>query len=199
MIRLYNYELSGSCYKIRLMLSLLKLDAELVPIDFVHKEHKSSDFLALNPLGELPVLEDGALTLRDSQAILVYLASRYDSSRTWYSDDPSEQGQIQQWLSTGGGEIMNACGARLVKSLNYQLDIKKLQAGAHRVLSIMNDHLAERDYLVLSRPTVADISCFPYTALAWEGGVDISGYPHLIEWIQRIKTLDGFVGMPGVQ
>lgn len=198
MIRLHDYFLSGSCYKVRLMMSLLGLEVELIPVDFVAGAHKNEKFLRLNPFGELPYFEDDDLRLRDSQAILVYLVSRYDTERKWYSDDPSEQGLIQQWLSTGGGEIMNACAARLVKSLNYRLDLDKLHSGAHRVFSIMNGHLATRDYLELGRPTIADIACFPYSALAWEGGVDISGYPHLVSWIERIKRLDRFTGMPGI-
>lgn len=198
MIKLYDYFLSGSCYKVRLMMSLLDLEVELVPMEFVAGAHKEPGFLTLNPFGELPCFEEGDLKLRDSQAILVYLVSRYDSKRKWYSDDPSEQALIQQWLSTGGGEIMNACAARLVKSLNYRLDLDRLHAGAHRVFCIMNEHLATRDYLELGRPTIADIACFPYAALAWEGGVDISGYPHLVSWIERIKSLDRFIGMPGI-
>ncbi|MVW84804.1 glutathione S-transferase family protein [Pseudomonas sp. PB101] len=198
MIRLHDYFLSGSCYKVRLMLNLLGLQAELVPVDFVAKEHKRDAFSALNPFGELPCFEDGELRLRDSQAILVYLATRYDAEHQWYSNDPCEQGLIQQWLSTGGGEVMNACAARLVKSLNYPLDLDKLHLGAHRVFKIMDAHLATREYLELGRPTIADIACFPYSALAWEGGIDISGYTHLVSWIERIKKLDRFIGMPGI-
>jgi glutathione S-transferase len=101
-------------------------------------------------------------------------------------------------LSTGGGEVMNAAGARLVKILNYPLDLAKLQAGANRVFKIMDDHLATRDYLELGRPTIADIACFPYTALAGEGGIDLSPYPNVLKWIERMKKLPGFVPMPGI-
>ncbi len=198
MIKLHDYLLSGSCYKVRLMLNLLGLQAQLIPVDFVTKEHKEPPLLARNPFGELPAFEDDGLRLRDSQAILVYLASRYDEARTWYPLAASEQGLIQQWLATAGGEIMNACAARLTKSLNYPLDLDKLHAGAHRVFKIMDQHLATREYLELGRPTIADVACFPYSALAWEGGIDISGYRHLVAWIERIKQLDRFIGMPGI-
>lgn len=103
MIRLYDYELSGSCYKVRLMLNFLGLEYESVPVDFVNREHKNDALLALNPFGEIPILEDGDVRLRDAQAILVYLASRYDRTEKWYPHDPASQGRIQQWLSTGGG------------------------------------------------------------------------------------------------
>lgn len=198
MIRLYNYELSGSCYKVRLLLGFLGLDYEKINIDFVDGEHKKLAFLTRNIFGELPVLEDGRLCLRDAQAILVYLASRYDKKKGWYSNNAEEQGLIQQWLATGGGELMSVSGARLAKSLRYPLDIDGLHAQAHRVFTILNNHLRNRMFLELERPTIADIACFPYSALANEAGLDISDYTNLIAWITRMKELPEFTGMPGV-
>ncbi len=197
-MRLYDFELSGSCYKIRLLLNMLDLKCELKNVDFVNKEHKSDAYLALNPFGEIPIFEDGDLRLRDAQAILVYLAKKYDTSGQWFPDDAASMGRIAQWLSTGGGEIMIAAGARLVKILNYPLDLEKLQAGAHRVFKIMNAHLADRQWLELGHPTIADIACFPYTAMAGEGGIDLTPYPHILAWIGRVKRLPGFIPMPGV-
>jgi glutathione S-transferase len=198
MIRLYDYELSGSCYKVRLLMNILGLRFEIVPVDFVNKEHKTDKYLALNPFGELPILEDGSLRLRDAQAILVYLALKYDPHNKWYPDEASARGPISQWLATGGGELMNVSGARLVKALNYPLDLDRLHANAHRVFAIMNDHLASREFLALDHPTIADIACFPYSALANEAGIDISPYPHLVNWVVRMRQIPGFVPMPGI-
>jgi len=198
MIRLYDFELSGSCYKIRLFLNFLGMDYEKVSVDFVNKEHKNENYLKLNPFGEIPILEDGALRLRDAQAILVYLATKYDSTGQWFPDDAESAGRVTQWLATGGGEVMNSAGARLVKILNYPLDLEKLQAGARRVFGILNDHLADREWLELGHATIADIACFPYTALAGEGGIDLSPYPNVARWIERVKTLPRFVSMPGI-
>jgi len=195
---LYDFELSGSCYKIRLFLNILGRDYDTVKVDFVNKEHKSEKYLRLNPFGEIPIFEDGNLRLRDAQAILVYLARRYDQSKQWYPDDPEAMGRIQQWLSTGGGEVMNSAGARLVKILNYPLDLEKLQAGAKRVFKIMDDQLATREWLELGHPTVGDIACFPYTAMAGEGGIDLAPYPNILRWIERVKRLPGFIPMPGI-
>lgn len=198
MPKLYDCDISGSCYKIRLFLNILGVSYDAVPVDFVHKEHKTAPYLALNPFGEIPIFEDGELRLRDAQAILIYLARKYDTSGHWFPEDAKSQGQIAQWLSTGGGEIMNAAGARLVKVLNYPLDLEKLHAGAKRVLGIMDAHLADRDFLELGRPTIADIACFPYTALAGEGGIDLAPYPNVLAWIERMKGLEGFIPMPGI-
>lgn len=195
---LYDFELSGSCYKVRLLMNILGLQYDTVTVDFVNKEHKTEKYTRLNPFGEIPIFEDGDLRLRDAQAILVYLARKYDRKNVWYPDDAESMGRIQQWLSTGGGEVMNSAGARLVKILNYPLDLEKLQAGAKRVFKIMDDHLATRDFLELGHPTVADIACFPYTAMAGEGGIDLAPYPNIGKWIARMKRIPGFIPMPGI-
>jgi glutathione S-transferase len=198
MIKLYDYEFSGSCYKVRLLLHFLNVQYEKIPVDFVDDEHKRESFLKVNPFGELPVLRDGDLVLRDAQAILTYLALKYDTADTWYPNEPSQRGLTSQWLATGGGELMCVSGARLAKALRYPLDLEKLHEGAHRVFRILNAHLADREFLVSDHPNIADIACFPYTALANEAGLDISGYPHLLAWSLRIRRLPGFLPMPGV-
>ena len=198
MIKLYDFELSGSCYKIRLLLSMLGQQHEAINIDFINKEHKTAKYTALNPFGEIPIMEDGDVRLRDAQAIMVYLAKKFDKTNAWYPDDAASMAKIQQWLSTGGGEVMNAAGARLVKILNYPLDLEKLQAGAHRVFKILDDHLAGRQFLELGHPTIGDIACFPYTAMAGEGGIDLFQYKNVLAWIERMKKLPGFIPMPGI-
>jgi glutathione S-transferase len=71
MTKLYDFELSGSCYKIRMLMNILDVQYESVPVDFVNKEHKNEKYLALNPFGEIPIFEDGNLRLRDAQAHMV--------------------------------------------------------------------------------------------------------------------------------
>jgi glutathione S-transferase len=197
-IRLHDFELSGSCYKIRLLLNILKVPYEKVPVDFVNKQHKTERYTRMNPFGEIPILEDGSLRLRDAQAIMVYIARKYDRSNTWLPDSPEAMGLILQWLSTGGNELMSAAGARLVKALNYPLDLEKLQARASVTFKIMDDHLANREFLELGHPTIGDIACFPYTALAGEGDIPLHPYANIRRWIDRVKRIPGFIPMPGI-
>ncbi len=77
MMKLYHFELSGNCHKVRLMLSLLGVEYEQILLDFATKEHKSPKYMKLNPFGQLPILVDGDIVVRDSHAILIYLAQRY--------------------------------------------------------------------------------------------------------------------------
>jgi glutathione S-transferase len=198
MIRLHDFELSGSCYKVRLLLNILKVSCERIQVDFVGREHKSERFLKLNPLGEIPVMEDGEVRLRDAQAILVYIARQYDRSNTWFPDAPDSMGRIMQWLSFGGKELMAAAGARAVKMLNYPLDLPALQARALESFRILDAHLSDREFLELGHPTIADIACFPYVAMASEGGIDLKPFPNILRWIQRIKQIPGFISMPGI-
>ena len=79
MLKLYDYKISGNCYKARLMLWLLKLKHEIIPVALEKGEHKSPKYLKLNPFGQVPVLVDGDIIVRDSQAILIYLAQQYNT------------------------------------------------------------------------------------------------------------------------
>jgi glutathione S-transferase len=198
MIRLHDFELSGSCYKVRLLLNILKVSCERIPVDFIRKEHKTEQFLKLNPLGEIPVMEDGEVRLRDAQAILVYIARTYDRSNTWFPDAPDSMGKIMQWLSFGGNELMAATGARLVRILNYPLDLPALQARAIGSFRVLDAHLSDREFLELGHPTIGDIACFPDVAMAGEGGIDLKPYPNILRWIDRIKQIPGFIPMPGI-
>ena len=198
MIRLYDFELSGSCYKVRLLLNILKVSCERIPVDFVRNEHKTERFRELNPLGDIPVMEDGEVRLRDAQSILVYIARQYDRSNTWFPGAPESMGRVMQWLSFGGNELMAAAGARLVKMLNYPLDLPALQARAIGGCRILDGHLSDREFLELGHPTIADIACFPYVAMAGEGGIDLTPYPNILRWIDRIKQIPGFIPMPGI-
>jgi glutathione S-transferase len=197
-IKLYDFELSGSCYKVRLLLNILKVSCERIPVDFVGKEHKTERFLKLNPLGKIPVMEDGDVRLHDAQSILVYIARQHDRSNTWFPDAPESMGRIMQWLSFGGNELMAAAGARLVRMLNYPFDLPALQARAVAALRILEAHLSDREFLELGHPTIGDIACFPYVAMAGDAGIELKPYPNILRWIDRIRQIPGFIPMPGI-
>lgn len=205
MIKLYDYELSGNCFKVRQLLAWLGLNYERVPVNFhPGREHKSAHFIDnINPVGQIPVIDDGGFLLRDAQAIMVYLASRYDSSHRWYPDDPRLRGQITIWLATAEEITRTASAARLHDALGCAFDIEACRRGARAVFRLLDDHLAERasggfDWLVGEHPTIADLACFPYTALAGEGGIALDEFPALRRWIWEFRYLPGFVGMSGI-
>ena len=199
MIKLYGHELSGNVYKIRLFLTLLNIDHEFVRLDITQGEHKSAEYLKINPFGQIPSLVDGEQIFLDAQAILVYLAGKYGDEQ-WLPKDPEGLSKVVRWLSTTAGEIRQGVeSARLyhffgVKTINIERAYEK----SAFILEQINNHLAEREWLELDRPTIADIAAFPYIALAGDGKVSLDEYPHVLAWIERIKQLPNFVGMRGI-
>ncbi|WP_295007930.1 glutathione S-transferase [uncultured Dechloromonas sp.] len=197
-MKLHDLSLSGNCYKVRLLAALAGIPLDIVAVDFLAGEHKRPPLIDLNPWGEIPILEDGDVVLRDSQAILVYLARRY-AGESWLPGDATGMATVMQWLSTSANEIQNGPGAaRLVDKFGYQLDKADTLRRAARILPLLDAHLARHDWLALGRPTIADCAVFPYVALAPEGGVSLADFPHIRQWIARIKALPGFVPMPGI-
>jgi glutathione S-transferase len=206
MITLYDFELSGNCYKVRLLLSILQLSFKARAMDFhPTREHKSAWFLKLNPLGQLPVIDDEGVVLRDAQAILVYLASRYDVSDHWYPrQDPVALGQVSEWLGFAASLTATAGAARLHDTLFFAADIDRCRTEAHALLRVMDEHLwfAEQEghgWLCSNdRPTIADLACFPYVMLSEEGGIFRLPYPAVRRWGERVKHIPGFIPMPGI-
>lgn len=206
MITLYDYELSGNCYKLRLLMNFLKIQYKRVAVEFYPgQEHKSDWFLKLNPLGQLPVIDDEGFVLRDAQAILVYLASRYDPRDLWYPRGaPILLGEIGQWLAFADGITTTASAARLHDGLFYDIDVAAARAGAHRLFRILDEHLWFREHercdwiCSAAHPTIADIACFPYVMLSDEGGISRQDYPAIRRWSDRFKRVSGFIVMPGI-
>ena len=206
MIKLYDYLLSVNCYKQRLLLSILDVVYERVDIDFYPGwEHKGVDFKKINPLGHIPVIDDDGYVLWDAHAILVYLASKYDRSGTWYpTSDPQRLGEVASWLLFAEGTTNTASAARLHVNLDYDFDLEACQAGAHRLFRVLDEHLWLREQEGLEwvasgpSPTIADIALFPDVALSEEGGISRLDYPALRRWTARVQRLEGFIDMPGI-
>jgi glutathione S-transferase len=195
MITRYDFPLSGHAHRVRLMLSLLGLDHKLITVDLPNGEQKSDEFLALNPFGVVPVLVDGEVVLRESTAILTYLARTYGPQ--WYPIEPAALAEVQTWLATANKDVVTGPGAaRLVTVFNAPLDQKALIESSHKLLTIIDAHLDGRDWLALDRPTIADVAAYSYIAHAPEGHVSLDSYTHIRRWIAAIEHLPGFVGMP---
>ncbi len=197
-MKLYNEEISGNCYKVRLFCSLLDIPVEIISVDFACGAHKKSPVIDLNPFGQLPVLEDDSVVVRDSQAILVYLARKF-GGEAWLPSEAASMARVMQWLMVAENEIARGpAEARRHDKFGRKLDIAAARDNAKNVLTIMNRHLETREWLALGRPTIADIACMPYVALSPEGGVSLDPYPAVSAWVARIKALPRFVSMPGL-
>ncbi|MFZ5525470.1 MAG: glutathione S-transferase family protein [Pseudomonadota bacterium] len=195
-IRLYHFPLSGHAHRVQLFLSLLGLPVEIQPVNLLKGEHKSPGFLAMNPFGQVPVIQDGDVTLADSNAILTYLALRYDDAGQWLPRDPVKAALVQRWLSAAAGPLAFGPGnARIAVLFKRPRDERAFELSAN-LLKVMDGVLAQQRFLVPGDvPTLADIALYTYTAHAPEGGVSLQAYAQVRRWLAEIEALPGFVGM----
>lgn len=194
-LKLYRHPLSGNSHRVQLFLNLLGVPHELVEVDLMAGEQKTAAFRALNPKGQVPVLVDDGIVLSESNAILTYLAAKFDDG-TWLPNDPLSAGKIQFWLSRTVTDVANGPGAaRLVTLFGASLDHARAKEVGHTLLAELDRTLEHDSYLVGNRPTIADIAVYTYIAHAPEGGVTLDAYPNVRHWIDRIEALPGFIAM----
>ncbi|MYM89850.1 glutathione S-transferase [Rugamonas sp. FT82W] len=195
-MKLYGCPLSGHTHRARLFLGLLNLPYEFVQIDMRGGENRSPEHLARSPFGEIPVLEDGDVTIADSTAILVYLASKYDDSGRWLPRDPVAAATVQRWLSNASGKIAyGPCVARLVVAFGMPFDHERAKSIAARMFDALEVELAGRRFALGERASIADVAAFSYIEHAPEGGVSLKPYPNIRAWLANVRALPGFVPM----
>lgn len=201
---LHDYELDADAHKVRLLLAILGVPFERQPVN-VHpgREQRSEAYLRLNPLGALPILVDGKVVLHDAEAILAYLAKRHDATRAWLPEEPAAFGQVMMWLVFAARDLAAATAARLHHMLEAPGDPVALDRSARAAFRIMEDHMTKREltgqsWFAAAAPTIADLALFPGFALSRDFGVDHDEYPALRRWSRRIRTIPGFITMPGI-
>jgi glutathione S-transferase len=199
-IKLYGHKISGNSHKARLMLSLLNLDYEWINVDLMKGAHKSPEYLAMNPFGQVPLLVDGEIQLPDAQAILVYLARQY-GGESWLPIAPLPMAQVIRWLSTTAGEVRQGPEqARLYHlfGAGTNINIDRATQKSEFILNQLEQHLSQRTWLEFEQPTIADVAVFPYVALARDGKINLDAYPQILQWIDRVKQLPGYISMAGI-
>lgn len=199
MITLYRHPLSGHAHRVELMLSLLKLDYTLIDVDLMKGTQKLPEFVSKNPFGQVPVLEDGDITLWDSNAIIIYLARTYGND-SWLPENPVEEAKVTPWLAIAAGKIaFGPAAARLVNVFGAGLDHQNAINISNDLLGVMNNVLSDSLYLAGNSPTIADVAAYSYIAHAPEGDVSLNAFPGVEGWLSRIEALDGFVPMQSTQ
>jgi glutathione S-transferase len=197
---LYDRDTSGNSYKVRLLLSILELPFERIGIKLEGGRNEvDASYLILNPRGQIPTLVHGETVLWGPTAILVYLASKFDHSKSWLPVRPMAMGHVMQWLELAQNEISNGLfKARAIRNFGYQGIWAEAYREGLRALEVLELRLSTHEWLETGVPTIADIACFPYTALAREGGFNLEAYTGAAAWIDRFKRLPRSIGMPGV-
>ena len=200
MIRLHSTMQSINGYKVRLLLTMLDIEFELVDIDMYGGEHKREPFLSLNRFGQMPAMQDGDFTIADSHACLVYVARRYDASDQWYPPGAQTEAKVAEWLSKSANEVHQGPWMKRAKIRRpdaIKLSDEEIDARCDHVLGIMDQHLAGRDWLALDHATIADVSCFGPISLLDISGYDTSRWAEVTAWLARCRALPGAIDIEG--
>lgn len=198
MIRIYGMSQSGNCYKLQLLMSLLRKDYEWCEVDVLNGACQTEEFLAKNSAGKVPLLQlDDGSYLPESNAALFYLAQ----NTQYWPEDPLHQAKVLQWMffEQYSHEPFIAV-ARFIKVFLTKTDprhseLPKLYEKGYKALEVMEQHLSNRNWFVGDSPTIADIALFAYTHVAEDGGFKLSQYRNIQLWLERIKKLDHFMAM----
>lgn len=197
-MKVYGDLQSGNCLKVKLLLSLLNIKHTWLHIDILKGETRSASFLALNPNGKIPlvVFDDGRV-LSESNAILGYFAEHTD----FLPKDRFLKAKVYEWLffEQYSHEPYIAVARFIQKYQNMPNDrlneYYALHEKGYKALDVMEKQLEKTAFLTSQSPTIADIALYAYTHVANEGGFNLTAYPKIQRWLQRIKQLPGYVGM----
>lgn len=198
MLHLYDFLPSGNCYKIRLLLHQLGIPYQRIDINILKGESRTPEFLDKNPNGRVPLLatEDGRF-IAESNAILFYLSqdTEFWPRNSW------QQTQVLQWLffEQYSHEPYIATSrywiSILGKADEYREAIAQKRQPGYAALEVMENHLKQQQFFVAERYTIADIGLFAYTHVAEEGGFDLTGFPAVRAWLERVKAQPGHIGI----
>lgn len=196
-LQLYDFLPSGNGYKIRLLLTQLGIPFERVEVNITKGETRSPEFLSKNPNGKIPVLEiEPGKYLSESNAIMVYLSEGTE----FLPYDRFLRAQVLQWLffeqySHEPFIATSRYWISLGKAEEYKDALEKKREGGYAALSLMEEHLKTHTFFVAERYTIADICLFAYTHVAHEGGFDLSRFPHIKAWIERVKGESRYISI----
>jgi glutathione S-transferase len=193
-VLLYDNELSGNCYKVRLLFAQLGIEYERDEVDVFDRSERPQQLGAVNPGLRVPVvvLDDGR-SLAESNAILCYFAD----GTPYLPEEPFERAKVLQWqffeqYSHEPYIAVTRFWAHAGITPPAEVRAEKLRGG-HAALDALEQHLAHREFLVAERYTVADISLYAYTHVAPEGGFELDSYPAVRAWLHRVATRPGHV------
>lgn len=194
-LRLFDYRFSGNSYKIRLALSQLGQDIEIVPVDILRGETQAQEFLRRNPLGQIPVLElsDGTF-LRESNAILFWLAA----GTRLMPETHSDQTLALQWMFFEQSNIDKVLGrTRFLKAFPefrtpapHEWD--EWYRVGNRALAVLDEHLSDNKFIVGGTYSIADIALYGYVHTANEGGFELRDFPNIEKWLIVVESTEGF-------
>jgi glutathione S-transferase len=199
MITVHGYSPSGNCHKLRMLLGHLGRAHRWIETDSAHGATRTPEYLAKNPNGKVPMVEDDAgRVMVESNAILTWLA---DGTK-YFSGDAWQRAQTLSWMffEQYSHEPFVAV-ARFIAGWTpldspRRADLPRLRERGNDALGVMDKHLASNDWFTATGYGIADIALFGYTHCAEDGGFDLARFPRVVAWLERVRQQPGFVPMP---
>jgi glutathione S-transferase len=195
MLTLFDYLDSGNGYKIRLLLAQLNKSYRWVELDIMEGKTRTPEFLAKNPNGRIPAIEEDGRYLAESNAILIYFAE----DTPFLPAERFSRAQVFQWLffEQYSHEPYVATPRFIVKHFPAdhprQAEVPKRLEQGRAALAVMEAHLKTRKFFVDEKYSIADIALYAYTHVSHEGGHDLSAYPSVRAWIDRIAAQPRYI------
>ena len=198
MIKLYDNPLSGNCFKVKLLLVQSKIPFESIIIDVFKGESRKPPFLDINNAGKIPAIDDNGFILNESNAILLYLAEKYN--KNLLSENLDERGKIYSWILYNKTSVdPNLAKARAIKKFfpsdkQNSKELEFLQKEGIKSLELIDKHLSGNDFFV-NNYSVVDIAMYPYIKLSYEGGIDIDIFKNIALWMNRVENTREFINI----
>ncbi|WP_394845677.1 glutathione S-transferase family protein [Pendulispora brunnea] len=196
-MRLHQFHPSGNCYKVRLLLHHLDLPVELVDVDYLGGETRTPAYRKINPIGRVPTLElDDGTFLPESPAILWYFAE----GTPYLPADRLQRARVLQWMSFEqyDHEPYIAVARNWVSYAGIprgkEGELRERQEKGRKTLAVMDEHLRTSDFFAATY-SIADIALYAYTHVAREGEFDLSLYPHVLAWLERVRSQPRHIGI----
>ena len=199
-MKLYYHPRSPNSIPVLAVAYHLGIDLDLQVVDLLSGEQRKPDFLRSNPNGKVPTLEDGDFALWESNAIMQYLASKKLNNSLWPSDDRI-RADISRWQFWRMGDWGKAAFTLIWENLIKKWvtggdadpeEVKKGEELFHNQATILNGHLEGRDYLVGTKPTLADFSVAAPMMYAVTGRLPLDRYESISSWYNRLEKLDSW-------
>ena len=196
---IYATKGSGNCFKVQLLMQQLGIAFNVVNIDVLKGEQHSPEYLAINPNGKVPYLKlPNGQSIGESNAMLIHLAEGSDFMPT----DLLERTKVFEWLFWEQSSHEPCISparfwiAIMPEGRTERADqIAEWHERGNKALGIMENHLAKNDFLVANRYTVADIGLYGYTHVAEEGEFDMTQYPSVCAWMDRVSSTPNYLRM----
>lgn len=190
--QLWCFGESGNAYKAALTMELAGYDWSPVYVDFFNGEARSPEFRAINEMGEIPVFREKDLTLTQSAVIQLHIAERTGKF------PGRDRNEVLRWLMFDNHKLSGQAGPTRFLMNFLPADkrprgaIDYLQGRLKATYAVLNDHLANRDWVAGSAPTIADFACCGYLFYPEPFGFTRADWPNIDRWLKAISALPGW-------